>query len=70
MVQGNGVVGAGGKTARVRAGHVQFVPRGVAHFIANNGSDTLEIVGVFTGAGSIDDAGYVPTGNVVAADLV
>lgn len=70
VVQGNGVVGAGGKTARVRAGHVQFVPRGVAHFIANNGSDTLEIVGVFTGAGSIDDAGYAPTGNVVAADLV
>ncbi len=69
VVQGNGVTGAGGKTAKVRGGHVQFVPRGVEHFIANCADEMLEIIGVLTGAGSLDEAGYVHTGKLSAADI-
>jgi mannose-6-phosphate isomerase-like protein (cupin superfamily) len=66
---GEGVAGAGGKTSRVRAGHTHFIPRGVEQFIANTGKDMLEVIGVYTGAGSIADGGYVHTGKVSDADL-
>jgi mannose-6-phosphate isomerase-like protein (cupin superfamily) len=70
VVHGNGIAGAGSKNSRVRGGHVHFIPRGVEHFIANTGkTDTLEIIGVYTGAGSIEDAGYVHTGRVNNTDL-
>lgn len=71
VTQGSGIVGAGGKSSRVRSGHTHFIPRGVEHFIANTSkTDTLEIVGVYTGAGSIEDADYLYTGQVTEADLV
>ena len=66
---GSGITGAGGKTSRIRAGHVHFIPKGVEHWIANTGKETLEIIGVYTGAGSIADAGYVHTGMVSDAEL-
>jgi mannose-6-phosphate isomerase-like protein (cupin superfamily) len=70
VVSGEGVAGAGGQSSRVRAGHVQFVPKGVAHFLANTSkTETLEVIGVYTGAGSIEDGGYVHTGKVIEADL-
>ena len=69
VVGGTGVAGAGGKASKVRGGHVQFVPRGVEHFLANTGGDTLEIIGVLTGAGSLEDAGYAHTGMVSVADV-
>ena len=70
VVQGNGIAGADATRSSIRGGHVHFIPRGVEHFIANTSkTDTLEIIGVYTGAGSIEDAGYVFTGQVNAADL-
>ncbi len=70
VVSGEGFAGAAGKTSRVRAGHVQFVPKGVEHFIANaSKTETLEVIGVYTGAGSLADGGYVYTGKVSEADL-
>lgn len=66
---GEGVAGAGGKISRIRAGHTHFIPRGVEQFIANTGKDTLEVIGVYTGAGSIAEGGYVHTGKVSAAAL-
>ncbi len=71
VVAGQGIAGAAGSTARVRGGHVHFIPQRVEHFIANTSkTEALEIIGVYTGAGSIEDAGYVHTGKVTAADLV
>jgi len=70
VVQGSGITGAGGKNSRVRSGHVHFIPKGVEHFIANtSNTETMEIVGVLTGAGSIEDAGYSYAGKVGVADL-
>lgn len=70
VVSGEGIAGAGGKAQRVRAGHVQFVPKGVEHFLANTSkSETLEVIGVYTGAGGIEAGGYVYTGKVSDADL-
>ena len=67
---GEGVVGAAGKSSRVRAGHTHFIARGVEQFIANTSkTETLEVIGVYTGAGSIADGGYVHTGKVSGADL-
>jgi mannose-6-phosphate isomerase-like protein (cupin superfamily) len=70
VFRGTGVTGAGSDRAAVRAGHVHYVPKGVEHFIANTSTtETLEIVGLYVGAGSIEAAGYVHTGAVTAADL-
>ena len=70
VVSGDGIASAGGKTSLVRSGHAHFIPKGVEHFIVNTSkTDTLEIVGVYTGAGSIEDGGYVYTGKVSDAEL-
>lgn len=70
VISGTGVAGAGGKVARVRGGHTHFIPRGVEHFLANTGNEILSVIGVYTGAGSLEQAGYRYTGKVSANDLV
>jgi mannose-6-phosphate isomerase-like protein (cupin superfamily) len=62
VIGGRGVVGAGDGRADIRAGHVGFVPKGVERYVINTGSEPLEIIGVYTGAGSIEEAGYVYVG--------
>jgi mannose-6-phosphate isomerase-like protein (cupin superfamily) len=69
VIRGSGVTGASGNVARVCGGHTHFIPCGVEHFLANTGKETLEIIGVYTGAGSLEEAGYVYTGKVSNADL-
>jgi mannose-6-phosphate isomerase-like protein (cupin superfamily) len=69
VIAGEGIAGAGGNVARVRGGHTHFIPRGVEHFLANTGKQTLEVIGVYTGAGGMEEAGYVHTARVAAADL-
>ena len=70
VVSGAGVAGAGGTVSRVREGHTHFIPKGVEHFLANTSkTETLEVIGVYTGAGSVEDGGYVYTGKVTDADL-
>ena len=70
VIRGNGVAGAGTDRFEVRAGHVHFLPKGVEHFLKNSStSQPLEVIGVMTGAGSLEEAGYVYTGEVTAADL-
>jgi len=70
VVSGEGVASAGGKSVRVRSGHTHFIPRGVEHWLANtSNSDTLEVIGVYTGAGSIEEGGYVFTGNITDSEL-
>jgi len=63
VISGRGIVGAGDERAEVRAGHVGFVPKGVERFVRNTSTtEPFEIIGVYTGAGSLDEAGYVYTG--------
>jgi mannose-6-phosphate isomerase-like protein (cupin superfamily) len=56
---GTGVAGSGSDQWDLCEGHFVFVPKGVAHWLRNDGSDTLEIFNVMTGAGSLEEAGFV-----------
>jgi mannose-6-phosphate isomerase-like protein (cupin superfamily) len=66
VISGRGEVGAGADRAEIRSGHVHFIPKGVERFVRNTGSEPLEMIGVLTGAGSLDEAGYVHTGKAGA----
>ena len=70
VISGQGVVGAGDDRAQVRGGHVHFIPKGVERFMYNTSrTEPLEVIGVYTGAGSLEEAGYVYTGEVSKADM-
>ena len=70
VIRGNGMAGAGADRVALRAGHFHFIPRGVEHFLSNASvSEPLEVLGVMTGAGSIEESGYVFMGEVTPADL-
>lgn len=65
VIRGRGVAGAGAERAEVRAGHFHFIPQGVEHFLYNaSASEPLEVIGVLTGAGSLEESGYVYSGEV------
>lgn len=69
VISGHGLVGAGADRAEVRGGHVHYIPQGVERFLCNvSATEPLEVIGVYTGAGSLEEAGYVYTGEVTAAD--
>ncbi|HZM48615.1 MAG TPA: cupin domain-containing protein [Burkholderiales bacterium] len=69
VIRGRGMAGAGPDRVEVRAGHVHLIPRGVEHFLFNlSATEPLEVLVVYTGAGSIEEAGYVTTGEVTEAD--
>ena len=70
VIRGHGLAGAGADRAEVRGGHVHYIPKGVEHFMQNLGkTEPLEVIGVYIGAGSVEETGYVYTGDVTAADL-
>jgi mannose-6-phosphate isomerase-like protein (cupin superfamily) len=70
VISGHGVAGAGPDRVEVRAGHVHHIPRGVEHFLHNlSATEPLEVIGVYTGAGSVEETGYVYTGEVTEADI-
>ena len=70
VISGHGVVGAGEDRAEIKAGHVHYIGRGVERFMSNvSKTEPLEVIGVYTGAGSIEETGYVYTGEVTAAEL-
>lgn len=70
VISGHGAVGAGADRAEVRGGHVHHIPKGVERFMYNlSKTEPLEVIGVYTGAGSIEEAGYVYTGDITDADL-
>ena len=54
----------------MRGGHVHYIPRGVEHFLYNTSeTEPLEAIGIYVGAGSVEETGYVYTGEVTEADL-
>ena len=70
IVRGRGIAGAGTDRAEVRGGHVHYIPRGVEHFLYNTSeTEPLEAIGIYVGAGSVEETGYVYTGEVTEADL-
>jgi mannose-6-phosphate isomerase-like protein (cupin superfamily) len=69
VISGQGVSAAGRDQARVRGGHFRFVPKGVERFLVNTSrTEPLEVIGVYTGTGSLEEAGYVYTGEFTTAD--
>jgi len=65
VVRGQGIAGAGADRAAVRAGHVHVIPQDVEHFLCNtDAAEPLEVIGVMTGAGSLEDSGYEVLGAV------
>jgi mannose-6-phosphate isomerase-like protein (cupin superfamily) len=70
VIRGHGLAGAGADRAEVRGGHAHFIPKGVEHFLANlSTTEPLEVIGVYTGAGSIEETGYAYSGEITQADL-
>lgn len=70
VISGHGLAGAGADRAEVRGGHVHYIPKGVEHFMHNlSQTEPLEVIGIYIGAGSVEETGYVYTGDVTAADL-
>jgi len=65
VVRGEGIAGAGAERVRLRAGHVHLIRQGVEHSLVNaSPSEPLEVIGVMTGAGSLEESGYEELGAV------
>jgi mannose-6-phosphate isomerase-like protein (cupin superfamily) len=70
VIRGHGIAGAGGSRNEVCGGHFHYVPAGIEHWLANTADrEPIDVVGIYVGAGSVDETGYVYTGDVTAADL-
>ena len=70
IISGYGLAGAGDDRVEVRGGHFHFIPKGVEHWLHNlSGSEPIEGVGVYIGAGSVEETGYVYTGEVTEEDI-
>jgi mannose-6-phosphate isomerase-like protein (cupin superfamily) len=70
VIRGHGLAGAGPDRAEVRGGHVHYIPRGVEHFLHNlSKTEPLEAIGIYIGAGSVEETGYRYLGDVTEADL-
>jgi mannose-6-phosphate isomerase-like protein (cupin superfamily) len=49
---------------------VNYIPKGVEHFLYNlSKTEPLEAIGIYVGAGSVEETGYVYTGDVTEADI-
>lgn len=70
IARGHGLAGAGTDRAEVRAGHFHYIPKGVEHFLHNlSATEPLEAIGIYIGAGTVAETGYVYMGEVTPADL-
>ena len=65
IIRGHGLAGAGPDRVDVRAGHFHYIPRGVEHWLVNSSrTEPIEVVGIYVGAGSVEETGYAYTGEV------
>jgi mannose-6-phosphate isomerase-like protein (cupin superfamily) len=70
VLRGRGIAGAGPDRAEVRGGHAHYIPKGVEHFLYNlSDTEPLEAIGIYIGAGSVEETGYAYTGEVTEADI-
>jgi len=70
IISGHGLAGAGPDRVEVRGGHFHYIPKGVEHWLHNlSPTEPIEVVGIYIGAGSVEETGYVYMGDVTEADL-
>lgn len=70
VLSGYGLAGAGDDRVEVRGGHFHYIPKGVEHWLYNlSETEPIEVIGVYIGAGSVEDTGYVFLGEVTKEDL-
>ena len=70
IISGHGLAGAGPDRVEVRGGHYHYIPRGVEHWMYNlSETEPIEAVGIYDRAGSVEESGYVYTGEITEADL-
>jgi len=70
IISGHGLAGAGPDRVEVHGGQFHFIPSGVEHWLHNlSDSEPIEAVGIYVGASSVKDTGYVFMGNVSAEDV-
>ena len=70
IISGRGLAGAGSDRVEVRGGYFHFIPKGVEHWLHNlSDTEPIEVVGLYCGAGSVADTGYVYMGDVTPDDL-
>jgi mannose-6-phosphate isomerase-like protein (cupin superfamily) len=70
IISGHGLAGAGQDRVEVRGGHFHYIPKGVEHWLYNlSDTEPVEVVGIYIGAGSVEDTGYVYLGDVTVEDI-
>lgn len=70
VISGHGLAGAGPDRVEVHGGQFHYIPSGVEHWLHNlSDTDPIEVVGIYVGAGSVAETGYVFRGNVTDEDL-
>ncbi len=70
IISGHGLAGAGDDRVEVRSGDFHYIPAGTEHWLHNlSDSEPIEVIGVYIGAGSVPETGYVYMGDVTEADL-
>lgn len=67
IVRGRAAAGAGDVERELTAGSVRYVPRGVTHWMRNPSDEDVEIIGVYGGAASFDEAGHTFVGPLTDA---
>ena len=63
VLEGEGELAIGGRTAPLRAGSCVHLPRTLVHCLANTGVGEMRVLGVFRPAGSPAEA-YYPDGTL------
>ncbi len=70
IVSGHALAGVGSDRAEVRGGHFHYIPAGVEHWLHNlSPTEPIVAVGIYIGAGSVEETGYVYMGDVTEADI-
>jgi len=65
LISGRAAVGAGDGEFVATAGTVQYIPAGKVHWLRNlDASEPVEVVGVYVGGSSLQEAGYDYVGEV------
>jgi quercetin dioxygenase-like cupin family protein len=65
LISGRAAVGAGDQEQVASGGTVQFIPAGRVHWLRNlDETEPVEVVGVYVGGASLEDAGYVYAGEI------
>jgi quercetin dioxygenase-like cupin family protein len=64
LIGGRAAVGAGDEEYEMQPGMIQFIPAGKVHWLRNVGDEPVNVVGIYVGGSSLEEAGYVYVGEV------